>query len=186
MSPPPSNNNNNNSNNQDAVNSRIRQLATATIVTGLSAVALGAYVLKNTPAGQQQQEQQQPLQQQQPLLPPPACVLDGSSSTLGTHPPVASSYSSMLGNVAQPMENDFAGWQPQLVNCEHSSGSGFRSVAYFVNWYVGLRDDSFYSPVLTTSRAIYGRKYRPQDLPVEYLTHVLYAFANVRPETGEV
>ncbi|KAJ1681848.1 hypothetical protein LUZ63_022926 [Rhynchospora breviuscula] len=41
------------------------------------------------------------------------------------------------------------------------------NLAYFTNW------------------GIYGRKYAPSDVPASQLTHILYAFADVKPDTGE-
>ena len=97
---------------------------------------------------------------------------------------------------SQPQHHYFDVARPAPVHLEARytpvtmTGTGYRSVAYFVNWWVsclgGFITFRLCFRKLTFSRAIYGRNYNPQDLPADKLTHVLYAFANVNSETGVV
>lgn len=64
------------------------------------------------------------------------------------------------------------------------TGSGYKSVAYFVNWVSGFIKQ-YGQCLLYTVQAIYGRDFQPRDVTINQLTHVLYAFANIRA-SGEV
>jgi chitinase len=53
------------------------------------------------------------------------------------------------------------------TNMSALTSPGYRSVVYYTNW------------------AMYGRKHFPWQLPAEKLTHILYSFANIKPD-GEI
>ncbi|KAG0706141.1 glycoside hydrolase family 18 protein [Suillus ampliporus] len=57
---------------------------------------------------------------------------------------------------------------PAPSDTPEMQGQGKYSVGYFVNW------------------GIYARKFPPSNIPAQDLTHILYAFADLRPDSGEV
>ncbi|KAK4184687.1 family 18 putative glycoside hydrolase [Podospora australis] len=56
---------------------------------------------------------------------------------------------------------------PGEVVLHRRQSTGYKNIVYFTNW------------------GIYGRDYQPSQLPASQITHVLYSFANLRPN-GEV
>ncbi|KAG1829140.1 glycoside hydrolase family 18 protein [Suillus variegatus] len=84
------------------------------------------------------------------------------------HPSLQQDSSATTGSTKVSEAQTYSSIPPTPSDTPEMQGQGKYSVGYFVNW------------------GIYGRKFPPSNIPVQDLTHILYAFADLRPDTGEV
>ncbi|KAF8070142.1 glycoside hydrolase family 18 protein [Lyophyllum atratum] len=71
-------------------------------------------------------------------------------------------------NITAPPNNTLEDTPKPNITEPAMPDHGKVSIGYFVNW------------------GIYGRKFPPSKIPTQDLTHILYSFANLKADTGEV
>lgn len=75
-----------------------------------------------------------------------------------------------------------------VLFCTFASEFNHASIVSHCDW---LTHDYYFLPfsaifIIIISWAIYARKHFPKDIPVDRVSHILYAFANITPDTGEI